>query len=232
MDLENVHATGFRGYEYLEPEDTLVLFYSKAYCKVPGIFLTVIENSGCNVQGIKLQEIGKNALDFYLVSHVGRLIEGDKGVNEIAIISKDKGYQALKDYYDKYLERDLHIIFAPDIQQSIFEMHGEEGARRRKGMNMTKACGDLDTFIEQCSKRKIKKEKFQICSEEPVEMVTLDKRERLSSLIADSSLTASQLYHKILHIYGIPEGTKVYRRVKTARALAAQYNNAKEDMAV
>lgn len=49
-----------------------------------------IKESGCEFRVIKLKGTGKNALDFYIAAECG--IISERGENEIAIISNDKGF--------------------------------------------------------------------------------------------------------------------------------------------
>lgn len=65
-----------------------------------------IKESGCEFRVIKLKGTGKNALDFYIAAECG--IISERGENEIAIISNDKGFQAVIDFFgaDRECESD------------------------------------------------------------------------------------------------------------------------------
>ena len=47
IDYENVNNAGMRGTQYLEPSDTLIIFFSKNAHNMEKHFLLDIQNSGC-----------------------------------------------------------------------------------------------------------------------------------------------------------------------------------------
>ncbi len=98
VDCENVRSLGFIGVEHLTPEDEVILFYSQFCETLERGILNKLFDSGCTVSRCKLQRTGRNALDFYITSHIGEVL--GKGYNgTIAIVSHDKGYQAIYDYW-------------------------------------------------------------------------------------------------------------------------------------
>lgn len=98
VDFENVGLGGLEGYELLTPNDTLYLFVSDNAKSIKKYIAEGIARTGVNVVYRKLVNTGKNGLDFYITSEIGYL----RGVGErrnVAIISKDKGYGAVVDYW-------------------------------------------------------------------------------------------------------------------------------------
>jgi len=233
IDMENVLMRGVEGCELLEKNDTIVFFYSSYSWKVPSAALSIIQAKGCKIEGYNLVNAGKNALDFYLVSYLSRICAENKDIQEIAIVSKDNGYKAVRDFYDNYVDQKVHIILGTDITDCISKMNGEEGNRRKNAMPCYHT-EDLRLYFKHVRKEaqkaaaEEKKKAEEIKPDEEVVLVNMDtKREQLNEFIADKDMPLSTLYHKILHLYGIQEGTKVYRRIRAARNVAAQYNEAR-----
>ena len=90
-----------------------------------------IKESGCEFRVIKLKGTGKNALDFYIAAECG--IISERGENEIAIISNDKGFQAVIDFFgaDQNANR-IQIVKAGNIENALTLFHAPEDAERRK----------------------------------------------------------------------------------------------------
>ena len=100
IDYENVGNAGMKGYEYLEAQDHVILFYSEARKYMERGILDSIAASDCTFEICKLYKMGKNALDFYIATRLGELI--GQGCEEIpAIISNDGGFQAVRDFWEK-----------------------------------------------------------------------------------------------------------------------------------
>lgn len=62
-------------------------------------YLEEIEKSGCTFDTCKLVNMGKNGLDFYIATRVGEFYGGGHE-DQVAIISKDQGFHAVRDYWD------------------------------------------------------------------------------------------------------------------------------------
>lgn len=119
MDYENVGNTnGLRGVDVLKDTDTLIIFYSGCCAKIRQDYLQEIRNSGCNFRVVKLKETRKNALDFYIATECGRISEN--GESQLAIISNDKGFQAVIDYFavNKDLEN-VQVVRAANVELAL-----------------------------------------------------------------------------------------------------------------
>ena len=90
-----------------------------------------IKESGCEFRVIKLKGTGKNALDFYIAAECG--IISERGESEIAIISNDKGFQAVIDFFgaDQNANQ-IQIVKAGNIENALTLFHTPEDAERRK----------------------------------------------------------------------------------------------------
>lgn len=90
-----------------------------------------IKESGCEFRVIKLKGTGKNALDFYIAAECG--IISERGENEIAIISNDKGFQAVIDFFgaDQNANR-IQIVKAGNIENAHYIISCTGGCREKK----------------------------------------------------------------------------------------------------
>ena len=120
IDYENVRTDGIRDLKGVSEGDAIILFYSEQ-CK--NISLDVIDS----IMKLKVQyssfkaKVGtKNALDFQLAAHLGYLIgQGNNEESKYYIVSNDKGYDCLCDYWkelDAIVERISLSKDVPDVK--------------------------------------------------------------------------------------------------------------------
>ena len=118
IDFENVRTDGIKDLKRVSEGDAIILFYSEQ-CK--NISLDVIDS----IMKLKVQyssfkaKVGtKNALDFQLAAHLGYLIgQGNNQESKYYIVSNDKGYDCLCDYWkelDAVVER---ISLSEDVPE-------------------------------------------------------------------------------------------------------------------
>lgn len=118
IDFENVRTDGIRDLRGVSEGDAIILFYSEQ-CK--NISLDIIDS----IMKLKVQyssfkaKVGtKNALDFQLAAHLGYLIgQGNNQESKYYIVSNDKGYDCLCDYWkelDAVVER---ISLSEDVPE-------------------------------------------------------------------------------------------------------------------
>ena len=123
VDYENVNTKGLMGVEYLHSDDCVLFFYSDSANLVSKQQWRVIENSKCEVRFIKLIREGKNGLDFYIASELANVITQEP-FNENVIISHDKGFNAVRDYWRN---RDgLQVIRCDSISDFIAYIKGHK----------------------------------------------------------------------------------------------------------
>jgi len=128
VDFENVGNRGLQGAEYLSAEDSMTIFYSKTCSQVENRKLQQIISAGSVLHLCCLQNTGKNALDFYIASKIGELYgSGYEGLT--AVVSKDKGYHAVRDYWEKCVRPARKIVLCPDLEQGI--VASNENSTRR-----------------------------------------------------------------------------------------------------
>ena len=130
IDFENTRSKGLQGAEYLQTDDSVTIFYSQACMKIEQRRLRQLKEAGCDFRLCKLQKSGKNALDFYIASHIGE-IYGQGYTGMTAIVSSDAGFQAVKEYWQSCVSVPRNIILRPDIEQCIFSS-GENSLRQRQ----------------------------------------------------------------------------------------------------
>ena len=159
VDYENVNGSnGLKGTDVLCRDDTLIIFYSKNCGKIRYDYMQEIKESGCEFRVIKLKGTGKNALDFYIAAECG--IISERGENEIAIISNDKGFQAVIDFFgaDQNANQ-IQIVKAGNIRKCtyIISMHPEVQREEKKNTEIEKLLLDLSAEsarIEESNKNK------------------------------------------------------------------------------
>ena len=185
VDWENIVCTNMNsalsGISYLDKDDELFIFYSETCPKLKAKFLNVIKKSGCSFKLCRLQNSGKNALDFYIVTEVGRLVE--QGVKEIAILSRDNGYRAVKDYLNCNLEiSGVNLVLADTITNAFKGFTSKRNQERSKLILENELSVDLDVLLKEQNDR-IRKEKRDRKLEQANQIIST-----VSSLLDDEAL--------------------------------------------
>ena len=130
VDYENVNVGGLNGVSNLTENDTVIIFYSVNADTLTFEMHKKINDSNAifKFQKILLKE--KNALDFQLCAYLGFLIRDtmtdENAANNFFIVSNDKGYSILPDYWKKFgvnlniignLSKNEPVIIQPQITQ-------------------------------------------------------------------------------------------------------------------
>ena len=148
IDFENVRTDGIRDLRGVSEGDAIILFYSEQ-CK--NISLDIIDS----IMKLKVQyssfkaKVGtKNALDFQLAAHLGYLIgQGNNLESKYYIVSNDKGYDCLCDYWkelDAVVER---ISLSEDVPEVKAATVPKAPAQPKKKKSTVKA-SDMATIDE------------------------------------------------------------------------------------
>ena len=207
IDFENVNSDGLSGAEYLLPTDHLEIFYSKDAPNAIGRYLQAIKYSNCSFEAIKLVRKGKNGLDFYIASRIGELRAS--GVNErIAIISKDTGYAAVKDYIDCKYVKAKKIILSSTIKSAILQecKKDQRTVLTRYGVSNV-SIEDFRNELE--AERSGKINVFKLLSE-----TRHIKNGHTVQRIVDADNHKVPVYRKLVHEFGQKDGLDIYRRIK------------------
>ena len=93
IDLENVKNQGLVGVELLAPEDRVFIFYSESANSLSIPIIQAMNNSRAQIEYVRLQRSGRNAMDFQIVALLGFLI-GSERKGLYCIVSQDNGYLA------------------------------------------------------------------------------------------------------------------------------------------
>ena len=127
VDFENTHASGFQGIEYLDENDTLVVYYSDENSAVSKGVVDDLKEKNVHVRMVKLLKQHSNALDMYIASTTGMFLDtGEK----ICIVSKDKGYAAVRDFWHSL--RGAEILLGETIEECFLHSVANDDPRIRR----------------------------------------------------------------------------------------------------
>lgn len=200
IDYENINSRGLHGSEFLEKDDELLIFYSDQCPRIERQEMEKVFQSGCGFEIIKLPSPGKNALDFCIATSVGEAL--GRGENKsIGIISNDKGYKTIQDYWRKR-KPTVRIVCRPDVAQCIISAD-EPGERTRK---VHAACDpvDLEKEYKVFLRRRMLEEKLTDYGEKGLQLAS-----DLSSMHE-----AKKIYQFLLQECGKKDGLAIYHMVK------------------
>lgn len=208
IDYENVGNAGMKGCSYLNEQDHIVIFYSEAMKNMEQRFLEEITTSGCVFEVCKLCKTGKNALDFYIASKLGEMI--GNGYDGIAVIvSKDSGFQAVRDYW---INRALHkkrILLSSCVEDGIIK--GNENNERTKELRRQRTSlsigGYYSVYMERMRVKSILQNLFYGTEYEGLTGEILN-------LIKDKSQAPKAIYLGSLHTFGKKDGLAIYNMIK------------------
>ena len=208
IDFENVNSEGLQGVEYLLPTDYVEIFYSKDAGKATGYYLQQIKYSNCSFETTKLVRRGKNGLDFYIASRVGELrASGCK--DQIAIISKDAGYTAVKDYIDKRYNT-KKIILTSTVRAAI--LSGVENDARRSFASLNSDTVSIEYFANSLrQERNSNIEVVRILDN--TKLLNIQYLDRIQKILNEDNHKVP-VYRKLVHEFGQKDGLDIYRRIK------------------
>lgn len=212
VDYENVHGSnGLKGVEALKEDDTLIIFFSESCSKIKREYMEFINDSKCKFQIMKLKNIGKNALDFYISTECGALYA--QGEKQLAIISNDKGFQAVLDYFSvNENASDVRIVKAGTVESALMQLDSPENLDRRELLKKKACMLDITEEYARIEERNLMKTRLK-------EVVSGTEYEDKISEIIDliemkKELGNKSLYTSSLHSFGKSAGTEIYKLVK------------------
>lgn len=212
VDYENVSATdGLKGVEYLNKKDTLIIFYSQCCEKIRAEYIELIEKSQCEFKTYKLARTGKNALDFYIAVECGTLsVNGEK---QISIISKDKGFSAVSDFFRVRQDpENVEVHVAPNVETALLTLTSQEDVERR--MIIKEKSKPLNIEAEQA---RIKEHRVFV--EKLVKMFEgtayEKKTDTILRFVEERDIKVLRLlYTGSLHEFGREDGRAIYQMLK------------------
>ena len=212
VDYENVYGChGLKGADALNEKDILIIFYSNSCEKVRYDAIQEIRESGCRFRVIKLKEAGKNALDFYIAAECGRISE--QGEKEIAIISNDKGFQAVIDFFDMDQETaDIQIVKAGNIENALAAFQQPGDSNRRSMLQKRKKLLDLATECTKIEKQnKMKRDLRTILEGTEYQ----EKSAEIIDFVSKCQKSGKKaVYTGSLHAFGRKQGIEIYKLIR------------------
>lgn len=206
IDFENVGNSGLAGSEYLSGQDRVTIFYSAGCAQVENGRMEQLLGSGCRLDLCKLQKQGKNGLDFYIASRIGE-IYGSGYEGDVSVVSRDKGFRAVQDYW-KRAKEPRKIVLKPDIEQSIVSS-GENSERSRLIREKKRIVG-LESTVQKYNERKRLQAELGNLFADTEYIAQIGAI--LEMLLVKS--TPKVLYLDMLKRFGKKDGLMIYREVK------------------
>lgn len=99
IDFENVRTDGIKKLKEIREGDALIIFYSENCKNITLDVLDIIGELNLKYSSYKVKVGTKNALDFQLASHLGFLIGQGKKDAKYYIVSDDKGFDVVADFW-------------------------------------------------------------------------------------------------------------------------------------
>ena len=124
IDYENVEDKGLVGSEYLSKDDDVVLFYSKDAPNIEKGYIEDFKKRANSFDIVKLRTVRKNGLDFYIAVRVGQILN-ENPETKVLIVSKDTGFNAIKEYCESYTDMKNSVVIRHDIETGIAVLDGD-----------------------------------------------------------------------------------------------------------
>ena len=212
VDYENVSTTdGLKGVEYLNEKDTLIIFYSQCCEKIRAEYIEMIEKSKCEFRTYKLTRTGKNALDFYIAVECGIL--GVQGEKQISIISKDKGFGAVSDFFQIQEELDGVIVrVASNVENALVALSAPEDEVRKQLIKGKTRTLSIDAELARIKEHRAFVERIVKAFEGTEYEKRTDKIIRF--IESRDAKTPRVLYTSSMHEFGREDGRAIYQVLK------------------
>ena len=107
IDYENVAQNGLDGLSELKETDSVILFYSAKNNGINIALTQIIKDLKAEYTLMYSEKVSHNYMDFWIVCECSRLFFKENKEN-ISIISNDKGYISVKDYFIR-LGKTIHL---------------------------------------------------------------------------------------------------------------------------
>lgn len=207
IDYENVQNNGMRGTEHLLPTDHVTVFYSSAAPNMETQYLMGIKSSGCAFEVCKLVKPHKNALDFYIATRTGAIFgTGYSGC--VAIISRDEGFQSVRDYWTSCAVPPRRVVLNESIERGIISANEpNERTRLIHAKLKTMDIGNFFSAYEEAQKlNKLLAETFA--------GTEFAARTGEMADILKSGKTPKVIYLDTLRRFGRKDGLAIYKKLK------------------
>lgn len=149
IDLENVRSEGLEGVLSLAGDDMVFIFYSDNAMNLSIPTMENLNNSKASKKFIKTNYIGKNAMDFQIVSLFGAMIEREKA-GSYYIISQDNGFRSAVSFCESYFEEYGVICgVAPTIIAAITDELKKSTEAGKNGKNRKNASNQKASAVQK-----------------------------------------------------------------------------------
>lgn len=207
IDFENVRNAGMHGCEFLQSTDWVIVFYSKDSPNMETRFLNAIRDADCRFEVCKLVQKKKNGLDFYIATRLGAILgEGYDGV--AAIVTKDDGLSALRDFWTSRATPSRRVLIHESIERAIVSAGGKE-PRTQEATNLLKG-QNIDNFYAAYSERQ--RIRSQLADAFAGTKYS-DRTEAIENVLLEG-VSAKVIYLDVLKSFGRKDGLEIYRRLK------------------
>ena len=214
VDYEIVSGTdGLKRVEYLNEKDTLVIFYSQCCEKIRAEYIDMIEKSQCEFRTYKLARMGKNALDFYIAVECGFL--GTSGEKQIVIISRDKGFGFITDFFSIKPElENVTVRTASNIENTLLALNSLEDNERKQLVKEKTKMLNIDVEQARIKEHRAFARKIREIFEDTEYENQIDK---ILQLVEEQDIKSLKfLYTGSLHEFGREDGRAIYQKLKSA----------------
>lgn len=207
IDYENVGMPGLVGTDCLCKDDSVVLFFSIAAPGIERQYLSDMENRAGHFEAVKLKNIGKNGLDFYIAVRVGQILEANPDT-KILIVTRDAGYHAISQYCDAYTKLKYPLVIEESVEMGMAILDGKTERRkqiieRRKKVSIETAYASYEEQqkVEDRIADAFEGTEYEDAVDEIVDLIheTESPRER---------------YLSALRVFGRKDGAEIYRIIK------------------
>ena len=211
VDYENINGVMLSlGLDLLTNEDKLMIFYSKECTNIRQEYWNSIVESGCKFSLVKLLHKGYQYLDKYICTAVGEIHAA--GEVEIAIISADKGYQAIIDYYTAIDDTDLRIVRSNTIEKAMLLFGDSNDKIRRKIIEERCQKLNFDEISARLKEREAIKNRIKAVLLDTPYFYMIDEICKFVENRKESDYRS--LYTGAMHNFGRENGIKVYNILK------------------
>lgn len=207
IDFENINNEGMEGYEYLTEQDSICIFYSQSAPNIRKRIAAKVFEHSMDVSLYKLLTARKNAIDFYIASKLGQLVEQRKA-EKIAIVSKDQGFQSIVDYWGHVSEKKCKVILEKSIAECILKARcGDEQYRTVKydwmqtPLELLYSEYEQQRELERKLRQRLQGTEFELEEQEVVRIISKADNRKV-------------LYLSALKQFGRDRGTRLYANIK------------------
>lgn len=211
VDYENVSNDGLIGTEYLNRDDRVTVFYSDTNTTIQKGFFNDLAKKAGSFDTVKLKQVRRNGLDFYIATRIGQLLETNPD-EKILIISKDQGYLAVTDYCEKYAGMREKIQLAETIEAGLLVIDGDTERRRKILDNRNVVSLEMEYALYN-ERNALYRQIAELLSNTPY----MDAIDQIFGIMEYSS-TPKEKYAATLHAFGIRRGQEIYRIMKQLEA--------------